>query len=664
MQEVNTKSVPTQRRVALPVSLARTILWTAVSLLFLWLLAKLIVYGMAFRSLRQHQQEVEQLLSGGITQIDGEQLEAIVLGVRGDLLTIEEETAVFYPLLTRMGWVPKYGPTLTITPQLLDMANSGTEMAAFAIRGIKPAFAILQDDALTQDEQMAALLQVVDQAEADLIQADLSLQKISDTYATIPQTTYEPALLNELLLMADRMLPMAQDGMMLLPILPEMAGVDGPKRYLVLAQNENELRASGGFISGAGVLTVENGRLVSFDFEDAYQVDDFSKPYGDPPTGLAEVMGFELFLFRDANYWPDFPTSAEQTMALYSYGREGTQLDGAIAFNQAFLENLLEITGPVTVPASNVTLTSGNVKQALQNAWEASSGERWQGDRKDFLGVFAQALQDKLLNDVTALDPMLAVQEITEAAESKNLQIYMKDPAAAAVFNRLDWDGRMENPTLGDYLFVVDSNVGFNKTNLFINRQLAYDVTITPNLDTTSTLAISYFHEGQTAPDCTQRDILVPIQPTFAEISNQCYWNYVRIYTPANTVLTTASTHPISGERLLSKEAWPGVFDEVPDLQNFTVFDNLLMIEQGQSDTYTLQFQSSGLVHQIGDGLYQYTLQLGQQSGLKSETVRVVVTLPQGATISSVLPEPTKLTNNQIVFEEVSESPIVVQFEQ
>ena len=86
-----------------------------------------------------------------------------------------------------------------------------------------------------------------------------------------------------------------------------------------MAQNEDELRATGGFLTGAGIVTVENGRIVDLSFLDSNYVDNYwVKPYDFPPQPLYDYMGLEMLLFRDANYWPDFPTSARKAMDLYA----------------------------------------------------------------------------------------------------------------------------------------------------------------------------------------------------------------------------------------------------------------------------------------------------------------------------------------------------------
>jgi hypothetical protein len=83
------------------------------------------------------------------------------------------------------------------------------------------------------------------------------------------------------------------------------------RTYLILAQNSDELRATGGFISAAGVVRLENGRITDMKLTDSYAVDDLDQPHPLAPGPLAEQMGAQILLLRDSNWSPDFPASAE-----------------------------------------------------------------------------------------------------------------------------------------------------------------------------------------------------------------------------------------------------------------------------------------------------------------------------------------------------------------
>src|ERR1044071_2653082 len=69
----------------------------------------------------------------------------------------------------------------------------------------------------------------------------------------------------------------------LLELGPGLAGLDRPKTYLILVENEDELRATGGYITAAGTVTVHYGRITNLAIEDAFAIDDLKLAYPRPP---------------------------------------------------------------------------------------------------------------------------------------------------------------------------------------------------------------------------------------------------------------------------------------------------------------------------------------------------------------------------------------------
>ena len=101
--------------------------------------------------------------------------------------------------------------------------------------------------------------------------------------------------IQSLLARYDEAYPLADKGLALLEVAPQLLGADQPRTYLILVQNEEELRATGGFISAAGRVTLDAGQIVSLIIEDSYAVDDFTTPYPDPPAPLRDYMGIDLW---------------------------------------------------------------------------------------------------------------------------------------------------------------------------------------------------------------------------------------------------------------------------------------------------------------------------------------------------------------------------------
>ena len=103
-----------------------------------------------------------------------------------------------------------------------------------------------------------------------------------------------PASVRTLFLKLDGKFNLLEAGVEVLQAAPGLLGNDQAQSYLVLAQNRDELRGTGGFISGIGLLTIQDGKIMQFDLGDSYLVDDFSKAYPKPPEPLTALHAGRL----------------------------------------------------------------------------------------------------------------------------------------------------------------------------------------------------------------------------------------------------------------------------------------------------------------------------------------------------------------------------------
>ena len=62
-----------------------------------------------------------------------------------------------------------------------------------------------------------------------------------------------------------------------------MLGADGPRNYLITAENNSEIRACGGFIGSLGVMNVDNGKISLGDFEGTLRSSNGPKPRSPSP---------------------------------------------------------------------------------------------------------------------------------------------------------------------------------------------------------------------------------------------------------------------------------------------------------------------------------------------------------------------------------------------
>ncbi len=635
--------------------IALLLLTGALLLLLLWLGLKAYRIGTAVQSLLARQPQAETLLEGGLSNLNPDEVEQLVLGLRQDIVTLKRETAFFMPLTPHLGWVPKAGPLLVAAPELMEMADAGTETAVHAFTGLKPALAVLQSDA--EGSQMTALVEVIDNAESDLRLANAAMTRLVAARQALGDVSALPWRVRQLFERIDPLLPLAQDGLQTANALPALMGIDGPRTYLLIIQNEDEVRPTGGFITGAGVLQVADGRIVSLDFHDGNYIDNWAdKPYDFPPQPLYDFMALELFFYRDANFWPDFPTSAKTAIRLYSYGQDVPEADGAIAIDQQFVKLLLQGIGPVTIADTGQTLTGQNVISHFQEAWAKPNEQEireWYTERKSFLGTFGQAIQAKIESGLGDIDPLTLAESLHTAVETGHMQIYMRDPALATMFDGLNWDGRLENPTGQDFLAVVDANMGYNKVNMHVARALDYAVNLQADGRASAALTIHYTNNAPLEPDETgcYQDTLVDYgsAPAYKDLADECYWNYLRIYVPGGSTLTNSSSHEVPLETLaVARQGWNSQAQTVNEFAGWSTFANFILVPQQETVAVSFAYTLPEVVQ--ADGREQtYQLTIRPQAGARPQAVQAMITLPPGAQLLSTTPESVH-TDNQVTF--------------
>ena len=637
--------------------IARLLILMGVLVILLWLGLKAWRVYQATQSLLDIEPEARALLVGGINQIDPDAAEALVLRARQDIVTLHTELALIRPIAPALGWIPRYGPVLVAAPYLLDMADAGSEAGALTVTSLKPALTIVQSDSFGA-ARLGELLPILTAAAPQTKQAAKALGRYARAREELAAAVEQEALpwrVRQLLELSDQWLPAAEDGLRLLPQLPAMLGQDGPKRYLILAQNEDEMRATGGFITGAGVLTLSDGRIIDLDFRDANNVDNWrEKPYAFPPQPFYDFMSLELFGFRDANFWPEFPVSAHKAMDLYAYGQDVPPLDGTIAIDQEFLRLLVDATGPVPIPGTDQRISADNLLQTLRQARDIQEGQNvqeWVRDRKAFLGGFASAIQAKIETDFSSVNPLKLAANLAEAAEQRHLSIYMRDPELGAVLATNGWDGSLSQAPPGDFLMAVDTNMGYNKANVFIERELAYDVLLGPQPQ--GRLTVTYRHTGPTGDKPCYQGVDQEFEEAaeYLAIADQCYWNYLRAYAPAGSTLIDSSQHLVPAETLYSGTAWNSSAQTIQDVPWLSVFANFMLVPRGETVTSFFSYELPvGVVTEQEDGESVYSLIVQKQPGMKSEQLTVTVTLPQDSVLLVATPTPAAIEGTKLIF--------------
>ena len=273
---------------------------------------------------------------------------------------------------------------------------------------------------------------------------------------------------------------LSQQGELLSASLPSILGQDTDKNYLILFENNMELRPTGGFIGSYGVANFGGGKMNGLEINDIYSADGQLKGHVEPPSPIKNYLGEANWWFRDSNWDPDFPTSSQR--AEWFLNKEmGQTVDGVIAVDLEPIKDILTYTGPIFLPDYNLTITADNLYEKTQEEAQADSfaGSR---QKASFLTALSRSLIAKIPK-MNSKNRMLVLKAFYESLVGRHLQIYLHNDNVASALDKLGWDGKVKTYTCGescysDFFGDVEANVGVNKSNYFVKRKLNFKTNI------------------------------------------------------------------------------------------------------------------------------------------------------------------------------------------
>lgn len=511
-------------------------------LLLFVVLVKAALLGRAAQMAYQSVINFTQVARGGNLTIERFNLAQTFLQETDQALAeAETEMRFFNPFLTRIQWFPLYGPTLAAAPPLLRAGRQLTQLAVQGFTVAKPLLVApagtspltrLPDLLKTAKPELAALTQKADVLHHDLdqISPDNLLTVVADPVAELQAVV---ALLASGLHVSDS--------------LPTLLGAEQEQNYLVLVQNNHELRGTGGFVTAIGELTLQQGKVTNFDFVDSYAIDPTNALDANllprAPAPMKRYMHIDVMLLRDVNWSPDLPTTAQIARSLYAQ-ETGKFVDGVITIDLHAVELFIGALEPLSITGSKEPLTGANVIERIKQMWAAplQSGvkidenlDAWWKQRKDFIPQMAQSAFARLQSGSFSY-PRVAVA-LETALDERSVQIWSANPEIAKTLGQMNWDGGLHPTAQTDFLALVDTNMGYNKVDAIMERSVAYQVDWPAGAEkpAQATVAVTYKHPLSLANyDCDPRP---HYGQSYDDMIARCYFDYVRLFAPGGSKL-------------------------------------------------------------------------------------------------------------------------------
>lgn len=258
--------------------------------------------------------------------------------------------------------------------------------------------------------------------------------------------------------------------------LPVVAGAEERRKYLVIFQNDNELRPTGGFMTAYAVVFVENGKVTPEKSDDIYELDQKFRNKPAIPEELGRFLITERsWNLRDMNIDPNFKHSMQTFYEHYqNVPGEPDDIDGIIAVDTVFLEKVVEVLGPIDVPGYGVfsaeKLERCDCPQIIYALSEIIDRPTpyIREDRKGILAPMMQSIIQKTYATERSKWPLLA-ELLWQGIEGRHVQMYFMNEEDQSAAELIGAAGIIPNiPEVGDYLTVIDANLAGAKSNLFI----------------------------------------------------------------------------------------------------------------------------------------------------------------------------------------------------
>ena len=445
---------------------------------------------------------------------------------------------------------------LAASQHLLDATKITVEaIAPYAdLVGLK-GLATTGDGAKTAQDRINFIVETLDKVKPQLAQIGEKLKTARTEADSIDPARYPQnfrgvpvrSQLTSGLNLLDQAATFVSDAKPLLESTPYILGKDKPRRYLVLFQNDAELRPTGGFMTGYAVVEVNKGKISTIESDDIYKLDErFPKRIPAPDPIKKYHPNVPYWYLRDQNLSPDFKVSMDTFFPNYKLTKSPS-VDGIIAVDTQLLVDLLKVTGKIGVPGFGnfsaeidkrcdcpsafyeMQLLAGSEEPVV---WDSVSGKIVKapanyGDRKRFLGPIMYSLLANVMAQPKAKIPTL-VDTILKSVQGKHILLYFVDQDVQKAVESFNLAGRVR-ATPNDYLYVVDTNFSGGKTNIWVKNKVDQVIEVAADGTVTKTVTLTYNNPQDSS-----------VQIATGRRLNGLFRDWLRVYVPKGSQLIEA----------------------------------------------------------------------------------------------------------------------------
>lgn len=495
------------------------------------------------------------------------------------------------PVVEHLGWVPVVGSQLVAAPPAARLATTTSDGLLVLLDGVRP---IVHTARVHQGKhRLEALAAGIASRRSAFERAYAHFSQALRIRRTLP--AHPPAQLASALQVFDRALPPLRSACLGLTLAPRLLGAASPMTYFIAYQDPLELRATGGFIGSFGLVTVDRGAVKQhFQNSEIGDREQLRVPAPEPIRLYNEIW----WLLRDSNWSPDFPTTAavERYFVRMDLGANPT---GVINVTPQAAAAILAATGPMYVPEYHRTVTAANLARLTDYYahWAPHASKR-----------FIPIVAGHLIARIQSLDVrgwLRLASQLQNAVARGDILLHFPDAEDERLVRLLGADGGI-NGTTGDYLYVVDSNLSFNKINPYVHESVRYKVTVRSDRWLDARLSIRFWNQPEPAARMSQG--FGPGGGTLGGPDD--YASFVRVYVPA-------------GGQLIDQSGWYDAWTPGPAYGK-TEFPGYVIVRRGKTAIIRLHYVVPPNALAWSGGR-RYRLVLQHQPGSHPDSVTVTL---------------------------------------
>jgi hypothetical protein len=529
--------------------------------------------------------------------------------------------------------MPVVGKPLSLSRNMLAVATNISEAATILNQNLQ------DQDNLTENlfvinQQISQTIPYLEDAQADLENISSNLlpnnlrENLDSLKLYLPSTVSNLKNLNEIF-----------------TVLLDVLGHDKEKRYLVLFQNNNEVRATGGFIGSYALFDIYQGQIIDLEIPGGgtYDLEGGQTVKYRAPQALSLVN--QHFNIWDANWWPDFPTSAQKISNMFQESG-GASVDGVIAINAKVLQDLLGVLGPIYLEEYEITITADNVFAVMQEEVEINYNKEI-NQPKAVIGDLVPLILNRLLSFEDKQKEIINI--FAGNLATKDIQLYLEDDNLQNKVDDFGWSGSLVNNDK-DFLAVINTNIAGGKTDNDIQQTIDHQAEIRSNGEIINTVKITRINNGASNNPLSGID--------GGNVS------YLRVFTPLGSQFVEAIGFDTIPDNYFKATDYTAQLDEnlareetklidgasqteIYTSLDKTVFANWVALKPGESQTVSIKYKlpfkldfGNKLTNNWWEDFYKkdlslanYSLLVNSQSGIRNTILNSSILLPNNVDI-------------------------------